>query len=81
MGANLTTVDGHIDAIKRSREVYSSVGQRFEAPLPEMRHDLLGGDLHVVDLTVQVVALRVGVKAKHHIDPVRLAAAIGSTRF
>jgi len=26
MGANLTTVDGHINAIKRWREVYTSVG-------------------------------------------------------
>jgi hypothetical protein len=26
MGANLTTVDGHIEAIKRWREVYNSVG-------------------------------------------------------
>jgi hypothetical protein len=25
MGANLTTVDGHINAIKRWRDVYSSV--------------------------------------------------------
>jgi len=25
MGANLTTVDGHIQAIKRWREVYNSV--------------------------------------------------------
>jgi hypothetical protein len=25
MGANLTTVDGHIDAIKRWRDVYNSV--------------------------------------------------------
>ena len=40
-----------------------------------MRHDLFGEDRHVVDLTIQVAALRVGVKAKHHIDPVRLAAA------
>jgi hypothetical protein len=26
MGANLTTVDGHIEAIKRWRAVYNSVG-------------------------------------------------------
>ena len=26
MGANLTTVDGHINAIKRWREVYNSIG-------------------------------------------------------
>ena len=26
MGANLTTVDGHIDAIRRWREVYNTVG-------------------------------------------------------